>query len=107
MTVTDDRALLVLPDGAVVVSESATDLRAILPLSEADLRRYVADHLMAKGFLAGDYDDDWDGAFHFVSEDQQVLGRTLARGQAESEVTMSLSPYDSTPMHPDSPFWGC
>jgi hypothetical protein len=107
MIVEDIRILLVLPEGALVISESLTDLRLILPLGEADLRSYLADQLMAKGFLAGDYDDDWDGAFHFVSEVQQILGRTLGRGPAESEVTMSLSAYDSTPMHPDSPYWGC
>ena len=101
----DIRSLLILPEGSEVVRQSEAELRAIVPLWEADLRLMLANQLMPQGFLAGDYDDDWDGAFHFVSNDQQLLGRTLAIGDQRSELTISLSPYDGAPMHPDSPYW--
>jgi hypothetical protein len=101
----DIRTLLTLPAGSVIVRESMTELRATVLLSEADLRLMLADQLMPQGFLAGDYDDDWDGTFHFVSSDQQLLGRTLGVEFQRSELTISLSPYDGAPMHPDSPFW--
>ena len=105
MAIDDIRILLTLPDGSIFVRESTTDLRAKVPISEADLRLLLADQLMPQGFLAGDYDDDWDGTFHFVSSDQQLLGRTLAVDIQFSELTISLSSYDSTPMPADSPFW--
>jgi len=105
MAVDDIRRLLTLPEGSEIVRESDTELRVIILLSEEDLRLLLADQLMPQGFLAGDYDDDWDGAFHFVSSDQQLLGRTLVVGFQRSELTISLSPYDGAPMHPDSPFW--
>ena len=105
MAIDDIRVLLTLPDGSEIVRESTTDLRVTVLLSEADLRLLLADQLMPQGFLAGDYDDDWDGTFHFVSSDQQLLGRTLAVDYQRSELTISLSAYDSTPMPPDSPFW--
>ena len=101
----DIRSLLTLPEGSEVVRESETELRVIVLLSEADLRLLLADQLMPQGFFAGDYDDDWDGAFHFVSSDQQLLGRTLGIEVQRSELTISLSPYDGAPMHPDSPYW--
>ena len=105
MAINDIRRLLTLPEGSEVVRESVTELRVIVHLSEGDLRLLLADQLMPQGFLAGDYDDDWDGAFHFVSSDQQLLGRTLGIEVRRSELTISLSPYDGAPMHPDSPFW--
>jgi len=105
MTVDDIRSLLTLPEGSEVVRESETELRVTIPLSDSDLRLMLADQLMPRGFLAGDYDDDWDGAFHFVSSDQQLLGRTLGIDGQRSELTISLSPYDGAPMHPDSPYW--
>jgi hypothetical protein len=101
----DIRSLLTLPERSEVVRESETELRVIVLLSEADLRLMLADQLMPQGFLAGDYDDDWDGAFHFVSSDQQLLGRTLGIDFQRSELTISLSAYDGAPMHPDSPYW--
>jgi hypothetical protein len=105
MAVDDIRSLLNLPEGSEIVRESYSELRVIILLSEDDLRLMLADQLMPQGFLAGDYDDDWDGAFHFVSSDQQLLGRTLGIDFQRSELTISLSSYDSAPMHPDSPFW--
>ncbi len=105
MAVDDIRRLLTLPEGSEIVRESETELRVIVLLPEADLRLLLADQLMPQGFLAGDYDDDWDGAFHFVSSNQQLLGRTLGIEVRRSELTISLSPYDGAPMHPDSPFW--
>src|SRR5687767_7182455 len=105
MAADDVRSLLTLPEGSDVLRVSETELRVAIPLSEADLRLLLADQLMPQGFLAGDYDDDWDGAFHFVSSDQQLLGRTLALDHQRSELTISLSPYDGAPMHPDSPYW--
>ena len=105
MAIDDIRALLSLPEGSVVVRESETDLRVTVLLSEADLRLLLANQLMPQGFLAGDYDDDWDGTFHFVSSDQQLLGRTLAIDYQRSELTINLSSYDSTPMPADSPYW--
>jgi hypothetical protein len=105
MAIDDIRILLNLPEGSVVVRESSTDLRVTVLLSERDLRLLLADQLMPQGFLAGDYDDDWDGTFHFVSSDQQLLGRTLAIDFQRSELTISLSSYDSRPMPPDSPYW--
>lgn len=105
MAIDDIRVLLTLPDGSELVRASKTDLRATVLLSEADLRLFLADQLIPQGFFAGDYDDDWDGTFHFVSSDQQLLGRTLAVDYQRSELTISLSAYDSTPLPPDSPYW--
>ena len=105
MAIDDIRRLLSLPAGSEIVRASMTELRVTVLLSEADLRLLLADQLMPQGFLAGDYDDDWDGAFHFVSSDQQLLGRTLGVGIQRSELTISLSRYDGAPMHPDSPYW--
>ena len=105
MAFDDIRTLLILPEGSGIVRESETSLRVVVPLSEADLRLLLADQLMPQGFLAGDYDDDWDGTFHFVSDDQQLLGRTLGIDYQRSELTINLSDYDSTPMPADSPYW--
>ena len=105
MAIDDIRILLTLPDGSELLRASETDLRATVLLSEANLRLMLADQLIPQGFLAGDYDDEWDGTFHFVSTDQQLLGRTLAIDYQRSELTISLSAYDSTPLPPDSPYW--
>jgi hypothetical protein len=105
MAIDDIRGLLAFPDGSEVVRESMKDLRVTVALSEAELRLLLADQLMPQGFLAGDYDDEWDGTFHFVSSDQQLLGRTLAIDIQRSELTISLSTYDGAPLHPESPFW--
>jgi hypothetical protein len=105
MAIDDIRILLSFPAGSEVLRASEAELRAMVLLSEADLRLLLADQLMRQGFLAGDYDDEWDGTFHFVSTDQQLLGRTLAIDYQRSELTISLSSYDATPLPPDSPFW--